>query len=201
MKKPRAPSKASIRRAADRAEGKLKELGTEDIVSMEPIDAPTIGRPSSFKPEYIDQARKLCAAGHTDQEVADFFEISVPTLSNWKSKYPEFLAVLKNSKDISDERVERSLYHRAIGYTFESEEIFQHQGEIIRAKVRKHIPPDTTAAIFWLKNRRRDLWRDVQRHEIGRAGEFEKLSDTDLLRELAQTAQLLLTDQTDKEDE
>jgi hypothetical protein len=57
-----------------------------------------------------------------------------------------------------------SLYHKAVGYTFESEKIFQHQGEIIRAPVREHVAPDTTAAIFWLKNRRPADWRDKQEH-------------------------------------
>lgn len=193
--KPRKPSKASVKRAADRAEGKLLAIGADDTAGTE------VGRPSDYSPAFVPIAERLCRAGQTDREVADFFGISIATLNNWKSEYPQFLASIKSAKDVADERVERSLYHRAIGYTFEAEEVFQYQGEIIRAKVRKHMPPDTGAAIFWLKNRRKDAWRDVHRHEIGRAGEFDKLSDAELVTELAKTAQLLLTDQTEKDKE
>ena len=203
MPKLKRPTKASIKRAADRAEGKrvkdLEELPA-DVAEFEPLHGakPKTGRPSSFKPEYVDQARRLCEVGLTDQEIADFFEVDVYTIHRWKHGFPEFCHALKNAKDVADERVERSLYHRAIGYSFEAEEVFQYQGEIVRAKVRKHLPPDTTAAIFWLKNRRKEAWRDVQRHEFGRAGEFEKLSDTELVTELARTAQLLLEDKSEE---
>lgn len=139
-----------------------------------------IGRPSSYKPEYAEQARKLCELGATDIEIADFFEISDRTVYRWQLKYPEFCQALKAGKDAADERVERSLYHKATGYSFESEKIFQHQGEIIRAKTREHVPPDTTSMIFWLKNRRPEQWRDkteqVVRHEV------HHMSDDDLAR-------------------
>jgi len=194
VKKPRKPSKASIRRAADRAEGKLVAIGGEETAGPEPV-----GRPTDYRPEYVALARKLCKSGQTDRELADFFEISIVTLNNWKAEYPEFLNSIINAKDVADERVERSLYHRAIGYTFEAEEVFQYQGEIVRAKVRKHVPPDVTAGIFWLKNRRKDVWRDVYKHEFGQAGAFDKLSDAELVAELAKTAQLLLTDQSETE--
>lgn len=204
MKKPKSPSKASVRRAADRAEGRIVALGEDEPEDLEsPSLAPkaVLGRPTAFRPEYVDHARKLCRSGHTDREVADFFEISIVTLNNWKAEFPDFLKSIQNAKDIADERVERSLYHRAVGYTYEAEELFQYQGEILRAKVRKHVPPDTASMIFWLKNRRKDQWRDVHRHEFGRAGEFDKLSDAELVTELAKTAQLLLTDQTEKDKE
>lgn len=62
----------------------------------------------------------------------------------------------------------KSLYRRANGYDQPSEKIFCYEGEVVRADTSTHIPPDTTAAIFWLKNRRPDLWRDkhVQEHEL-----------------------------------
>lgn len=130
------------------------------------------GRPSPYKPEHAKQAKKLCALGATDIEIADFFSVSVATISNWKNDHKDFLEALKSGKAQSDERVERSLYHKAIGYSFDSEEIFQHRGRIIRAAVRKHIPPDTTAMIFWLKNRRKDQWRDRHEHTGADGGPF-----------------------------
>lgn len=124
------------------------------------------GRPSSYKPEFAGQARKLCELGATDIEIADFFEVSDRTVYRWQIKYPEFCQALKAGKDVADDRVERALYHKATGYTFQSEKIFQHQGDIIRATTREHVPPDATSMIFWLKNRRPDQWRDKTNHEL-----------------------------------
>lgn len=123
------------------------------------------GRPTGYKKEYAGQARKLCELGATDVDLADFFEVSDRTIYRWASKYDEFCQALKAGKGMADDRVERSLYHKAVGYSFDSEKVFQHQGQIVRAPTREHVPPDTTAAIFWLKNRRKDEWRDKQEHE------------------------------------
>jgi hypothetical protein len=143
------------------------------------------GRPTSYKPEYAGQAEKLCLLGATDIELADFFEISVATLNKWKIKYPEFVASICGAKEIADARVERSLYQ---SYTFDSEKVFQFQGTIVRAPIREHIPPDTAAGMFWLKNRRPDKWRDVHKHEVGGLGDFSNKSDAELLQEIAEDA-------------
>lgn len=135
---------------------------------------------SPYKPEFAEQARKLCLLGATDIEIADFFEVHFTTLYIWKKTHPEFSDALKSGKDEADERVERSLYHKAIGYSFDSEKVFQFQGQIVRAPFREHIPPSDTACIFWLKNRRSNEWRDVQRHEHGKPGDFSNMSDDEL---------------------
>src|SRR6185369_17860615 len=118
MRKPRKASKASVKAAADRAEGRIVALADEEPADM----ARDVGRPSSYRPEYVELARKLCKSGQTDREIADFFEVSIATITNWKAEDPEFLASIINARDVADERVERSLYHRAVGYTFEAEE-------------------------------------------------------------------------------
>lgn len=123
------------------------------------------GRPTDFKPEYVQQAKKLCELGATDVEIADFFDVATSTVYLWKNKQQDFSEALKAGKAAADERVERSLYHRAVGYTFESEKVFQFQGMIVRTPTREHVPPDTTAMIFWLKNRRPEQWRDKTEHE------------------------------------
>ena len=119
-----------------------------------------MGRPSKYKPEFAAQAAKLCALGATDKEVADFFEVHEATLNRWKSDFPEFCESLKTGKAQADERVERALYHRAIGYKHDAVKFSQSGGAVIREDYVEHYPPDTTAAIFWLKNRRSQDWRD-----------------------------------------
>lgn len=125
------------------------------------------GRPTSYKPEYAEQAAKLCALGATDAELADFFSVTTVTIWRWQSAHVEFCNALKRGKEAADERVERSLYARATGYTHDAVKIFMPAGakKPVYAKYQEHVPPDVTAQIFWLKNRRRDEWRDKQEHE------------------------------------
>ena len=138
------------------------------------------GRPSSYKPEYVIQVQKLCVLGATDVDIADFFGVAVSTVSKWKHDHPEFSEALKSGKDAADERVERSLYHKAVGYTFDAIHFSAFQGVVTATPYREHVPPDTTAAIFWLKNRRSDRWRDVHKVEHGQAGDFDNMSDKEL---------------------
>ncbi len=164
-RRPREMSKDEIEEAADRAEGKKPEKHAG-------------GRPAKYKPEFAAQAEKLCVLGATNEDLADFFEVNIRTVQRWAGTYDEFCRALK-TKDTADDRVERSLYQKAVGYTFDSEKVFQHQGEIIRAKTREHIPPDTTAMIFWLKNRRPEHWRD--KVDVNLSGKLTRdLSDQEL---------------------
>ncbi len=126
-----------------------------------------VGRPTAYREEYAAQAEKLCALGATDMELADFFEVDVRTIYRWKHVHEAFCQALKVGKDLLDDRVERSLYQRAVGYSFNSEKIFHHQGEITRAATVEHVPPDPGAAMSWLKNRRGETWRDKVDHEHG----------------------------------
>ena len=128
------------------------------------------GRPSAYKPEYVKQARKLCLLGATDKQLADFFGVSEKTLNTWKKAHPEFLQSLKEAKEEADNRVVRSLFERANGYTHPEEKIFCSEGTVVRAKTTKQYPPDTTACIFWLKNRCKEDWRDKVDHEHGGPG-------------------------------
>lgn len=148
-----------------------------------------------YKPEYIRQAEKLSMLGATDQEMADFFEVDVRTLHRWKHDHPEFCHALKVGKDVADDRVERSLYQRAIGYEQDDVKIFMPSGasEPVYAPYRAKIAADVTAGIFWLKNRRSSEWRDAKAHEhsgpdggpIQTALDTSKLSDAALREILA----------------
>ncbi len=131
------------------------------------------GRPTDYRKEYNEQARKLCLLGYTDKELAEFFGICEATLNNWKIKHPKFLESLKKGKEVADADVAQSLYHRAIGYSHEEDDIRTVSiagggSEIVITPTIKHYPPDTAAAIIWLKNRQGKKWRDKQvvEHEV-----------------------------------
>ena len=124
------------------------------------------GRPTDYKPEYAAQAEKLCKLGATDKELADFFEVCEDTVNTWKKAHNEFSVSVKAGKQLADANVAERLYERAMGFEHDSEEIKVVEGSIERVPIRKIYPPDTTAAIFWLKNRQKDKWRDLQRSEI-----------------------------------
>lgn len=128
------------------------------------------GRPSSYKPEYAQQAGKLCNLGATDMQMADFFGVTTSTFYLWRNTHPEFSESLKTGKNELDNRVEQSLYHRAMGFERDSVKIFcSKDGEVTQVPFREQVPPDTTACIFWLKNRQKEKWRD--KHEMEHSGE------------------------------
>ncbi|MGH8856588.1 MAG: hypothetical protein ACREXG_00915 [Polaromonas sp.] len=128
--------------------------------------ARAVGRPTKFDPLFCQQVAKLCRLGATDKEIADFFVISTATLDRWKNEHPEFLSSIKASKLFADAHVADALYRRALGYSHAEMDIRtvalggNAGSEIVQTPTTKHFPPDTTAAIFWLKNRQPAAWRD-----------------------------------------
>ena len=149
-----------------------------------------VGRPSKFDSAKCEQAEKLCKLGATDVELADFFGVSVSTLNNWKIEFPEFLESLKAGKAIADAEVASKLFRRASGYEHPEIHITAYQGEVTLTPITKVYPPDTTAAIFWLKNRRPDLWRDRVEH-TGSNGADLIPQQTDIM-EVARTIGFIL---------
>ena len=122
-----------------------------------------VGRPTEYKTEYNEQVYKLCLLGADDKRIADFFDIQESTLNLWKKKHPEFMESIKDGKEKADAEVAKSLYKRAIGYKKKSIQFATFKGEITdREEYFEDVPPDTTAAIFWLKNRKADVWREKQ---------------------------------------
>ena len=118
------------------------------------------GRASLYRDEYPAQALKLCRLGATNPELADFFKVAVSTLSKWLAEIPEFSDALKEGREIANANVASRLYERAMGYSHPEDKIFNNNGEALIVPTTKHYPPDTTAAIFWLKNRCPAQWRD-----------------------------------------
>jgi hypothetical protein len=124
----------------------------------------------AWKPEFVEQARKLAELGATDSELADFFGVSDRAINRWKSKHQEFGEALKMGKNVPDERVVASLYQRAIGFEWTEQQAVKIKVDKDEEKVEvvdviRRAAPDTTACIFWLKNRRRAEWRDKVEHE------------------------------------
>lgn len=146
------------------------------------------GRPSEYDNKFAMIAEALCMFGATDEEIAAHFKVSVRTIHRWKLEHEEFCHALKNGKNLPDERVERSLYQRSLGtYVIEEQAIKVKVGpseeKVEIVKVEKYVPPDTTAMIFWLKNRRSKDWKDVKQHEVGGPGDFSNMTDEELVRE------------------
>lgn len=124
-------------------------------------DPADMARPSKYDPDlHPVQALKLARLGATDDDIASFFEVCRATIYNWRNEHPEFLDALKGGKIMADAEVASKLFHRATGYQHPDVDIKVIDGQIVITDLVKHYPPDTTAAIFWLKNRRPDLWRE-----------------------------------------
>jgi len=125
-----------------------------------------MARPTDYKQEYNELAYKYCLLGASDKDLADFFYVEESTINNWKIAHPEFLESIKRGKELADANVASRLYSRATGYEQKTDKIFQFQGDPVIVPTVEHIAPDTTAAIFWLKNRRPKDWRDKQEIEM-----------------------------------
>jgi hypothetical protein len=118
----------------------------------------------------------LTQLGATDNELAEFFKTTARTINRWKVEYIEFSNALRVGKHEADERVTRSLFQRAVGYVVPETHVSVHQGKVLKTELMKHFPPDTTACIFWLKNRRPEEWREKFEHDHGLNLSREKLA-------------------------
>lgn len=138
-----------------------------------------------LEPDGLLRIEAWAREGLTDANIAEKIGINVTTLYAWQRDYPQISKALKKGKAPVDTEVENLLLKRARGYNYDetTEEWRPNQEtgelELVSKKVqRKHMPPDTTAQIFWLKNRRPDLWRDKP--------EAKKMDDTTITVKFAQ---------------
>lgn len=122
--------------------------------------------------------------GLIDEQIAGNMGISCATLHEWKNRFPEFSEALKKGKEVADLEVENALFRRACGYkTIEvkhAPRLNKETGETaleVISETEKEIPPDVTACIFWLKNRKPEQWRDGKALDVSgklaRVGDFE----------------------------
>lgn len=100
--------------------------------------------------------------GLIDEQIAKNMGVAYSTFKDWKKRFPDLSAVLKRSKEVVDREVENALFELAKGFVYE-EEAVTNTGEVVT--VKKYSKPNVTAQIFWLKNRKRNEWRDKQEIE------------------------------------
>lgn len=114
-------------------------------------------------------------AGLSDQDIASNIGINVRTLYKWKNRSVRICQSLKNGKEVADYKVENALFKKAIGFTaidkvVSTKRVVEYKdgkrvreiSEPVVVEIERYYPPDTVAEIFWLKNRKPELWREKQ---------------------------------------
>lgn len=156
------------------------------------------GEPSMARGKYQDwltsegllKLEAWARDGLTDEQIAKNMGISRSTLAEWKKKYSDISDTLKKGKEVVDIEVENALLKRALGYKYVEvtkervTELNPRTGEpesklVVTKEVVKEVQPDVTAQIFWLKNRKPDVWRDKRDFEL--SGELNQKSPYDEL--------------------
>jgi hypothetical protein len=118
------------------------------------------GRPTKYRPEYDELAKNYCLLGAVNSDLASFFDVSLSTIEEWIRGVPSFATAIKGGRVLADAEVASKLYSRAVGYSYIETQVHRCGDKLVEVPVKKHLPPDVTAAFFWLKNRRPDKWRD-----------------------------------------
>lgn len=117
-----------------------------------------------LEPDSLLKIQAWARDGLTDKQIANNIGIAESTLYIWKDKYSEFAEALKRGKEVVDIQVENALLKRALGYEYEETKTYVQEvdGKITKRKeiTVKHVLPDVTAQIYWLKNRKPSVWRD-----------------------------------------
>lgn len=185
MSKKRANKKGSARKPR-----KPREPARPRIIDLR--DYSSVGRPTKYVPEFARVASTMASGGATDEEIARALGCAVSTLYRWKAEIPEFREAIGGAKQIPITRVERSLYHRSVGYSHEHDEIRANGNKVTIVKTTKHYPPDVGAARLWLNNVDPLHWRPRRDPEppkpTDEGRDVEELTDADIARRLARIA-------------
>lgn len=114
-----------------------------------------------LEPEKLILIEGWARDGLTDEQISHNMGVTAKTLYEWKKKYGEICEALKRGKEVVDRQVENALLKRALGYEYEEISVKYENGIMTERKVtKKQVAPDTTAQIYWLKNRKPEEWRD-----------------------------------------
>ncbi|EFT93898.1 helix-turn-helix domain-containing protein [Enterococcus faecalis] len=127
--------------------------------------------------------------GLTDEQIAQNIGISRSTLNEWKKRFPDIKDTIKRGKEVVDRQVENALFKSAIGYEYtEITKELTDSGMKVTKRVTKQVAPNPTSAIFWLKNRKPDQWREGLLKDKLLSAQIDK----------AQAEAKILTNQADK---
>lgn len=140
-----------------------------------------------LEPEGLLKIEGWARDGLTEEQIAHNMGIAYSTLKNWKDKHMAILAALKRGKEVIDRQVENALLQRALGYEY-TETTLEYVPELdemrVTKEVTKQVAPDTTAQIFWLKNRKPQEWRDKRDVDLSGSistnNPFEELTTEEL---------------------
>lgn len=172
--------------------------GRDDVIELVVVPKRRRVRGSfldDFTDERLEVITALTANGATDYELATAMGISVATLWRWAASNDKLRSALTLGKDALDDRVARMLATKALGYTYNSEKVaINADGMVTRTPIVEHVAPDTTAMIFWLKNRRPEEWRDVK--NVAMEGELGVRTDEPTDRQLAMAIVNMLREAT-----
>jgi hypothetical protein len=124
------------------------------------------GRPTLYKPEYADRARDLCSRGATNKDLAGRFGVARSTIDLWIASHPEFAEAVQQGRDVADASAVESLFTRVTGYNHQAEKVFLYRGEPRTATYTAHVPPETRACMYWLRNRRPEDWREISERAL-----------------------------------
>ena len=119
-----------------------------------------MARPSKYHTHVepkLELIKGWASDGLTDEQIANNLGIAYSTFREHMKAYPALSAALKKAKEVADYEVQNALFNTATGFTY-YEEVTNAIGDVVR--VEKYAKPNTTAQIFWLKNRCPDKWRD-----------------------------------------
>jgi len=135
-------------------------------------------------PEGLLRLEAWARDGLTDEQIATNMGIAIRTLYEYKERYPQIMQALKIGKEVADIQVENALYTKALGIhktlqkPIKVKDVYYENGKRIRETEHIeygfeeiYIPPDTTAQIFWLKNRKPKDWRD--KRDVGVEGNID----------------------------
>lgn len=125
------------------------------------------GPKSKFNQKLGEAFVRLSREGKTVEEIADVVGVSKRTLQNWMGKDTDLMLAVREARQVADELVEAALFSRALGYSHEEIKHFAHEGVVSdKRTVIKHYPPDTTAIMFWLRNRNPKKWKEKTEGDV-----------------------------------
>ena len=161
MKPVKAPKPAKKPKVEQKKQVKTR-VKTEKTSGQDPVvgEKRKVGRPTYYRPEYVQKVYEFCLLGADDSFIARAFDVDECTINRWKADHPEFCKSMSDGKETADAEIAKALYHRAKGYSHDETHVSNYQGQITLTPLIKHYPPDTAAASLWLRNRQSGKWRD-----------------------------------------